>query len=276
MDQILEKFIFYFIYAMVVFGCSVAFHKPIDFWFVKKFEKNLDRHPITMTITIATGIFIGLVIGIILVNGLFALLGEYIIVYYWAVSAVYGWFLLRVRKPAQVRLSFWRLYSITAALIPATIWLLWPGWITYNLIGIMVGFVVLSTITPIKINYLMAVLIAILVYDFWGVLGTFQNSQGAIVQAISQGILPLGVILHPGGGLLGLGDVVLPGIIVITSRKYGLTTASIVGYGLGLLSVIFLSYWLKTPLPATVTLIPTTLFAMFLGAWRKGFVLNWK
>ena len=168
--------------------------------------------------------------------------------------------------------------TLILALTFGSFWAVWPNWATYDITALVCGYVLISAAAPKRLGLLLATFVAVLTYDVWGVLGSPAVAGGAIVQVVGQAkeyFLPVGVILTPWGGMLGLGDIVVPGLVVMMARQYGLVRESIVGWGIGLLILFFMLAAARMPLPATIVLVPTTLFAFLFAASRRQIQLQW-
>jgi presenilin-like A22 family membrane protease len=75
--------------------------------------------------------------------------------------------------------------------------------------------------------------------------------------------------------MLGVGDVVLPGMLIVIAGRAGklagtpwLHRAAIAGYGVGLAACLTVATTTGAPLPALVFLVPGPVIAVVLAAWR--------
>lgn len=158
----------------------------------------------------------------------------------------------------------------------SVIWVVMPIWIVYDFIAILMGYAVLSLvprfISPAKLT---AILVGVVLYDIWGVYGSIQGQPGVIVQIVTKmTFVPPLVVLIPDVhhltsftsiGLLGLGDIVLPGLAIMASIKYGRLNHTVLGWVVGLLVALVIGIVTHAPVPATITLVPATLFP---ALWR--------
>ncbi len=167
-----------------------------------------------------------------------------------------------------------------APVIVAFSWLVDPNWIAINAAAAVLVIFILSSSGILTIRSLVIVALGVMLYDIVAVFvtGTMQKVAFGVVQDTpllfkvpSEFDLNSAILFK-----LGLGDVVLPGFIVMVAaleaRRFGLRslfTFTVIGYFIGLiitLAILFVTY---LPQPATIYLIPSTFGAFLFAAWRK-------
>lgn len=159
-----------------------------------------------------------------------------------------------------------------AALALSALWLVMPVWVVYDFIAILAGYAILSAVPELSPIQLIAVLAGVVLYDLWGVYGSIHGAPGVIVQlATRMTFTPPVVILVPdvhnlvgysSDGLLGLGDIILPGMVLIASIKYGRFNQIFLGWVIGLFVALFIGVLTRAPVPATITLVPGTIIPL--------------
>ena len=188
------------------------------------------------------------------------------------------------------RIPLWRVFpkhpllvlplELAVALLIGAGWYLFPSWVTYDLFAVVAAYVVLPQLKVSKMRIVIVVLVGIMLYDIWGVFGT-----GLIPKvATGFGFIPPAVILVPQNPfewgskfvhLIGLGDVVVGGFVVVSVARYKLHWHAIGGYAIGLFLAFLLAETLDTAIPATITIAPVTLIAVTIGAIIKRTKIEW-
>jgi len=172
-----------------------------------------------------------------------------------------------------------------AAAVPAIFvggWLLWPNWLTRDACALMVSLAVLSGAGILRLRWVMAVFAAVMLYDAVMVFGTgmMQEAAGKMRDLPAVVAVPAAASLSaPQLFMLGLGDVVLPGLLVAIAfrearvrRLPSLAIGSLAGYALGLAAALAILRLTRHPQPATIYLMPGAAAGFFLAAARRGLV----
>lgn len=81
--------------------------------------------------------------------------------------------------------------------------------------------------------------------------------------------------LAPIVGLLGVGDIVIPGMAILSASWMRLEKEAILGFALGLLATFLLLIIVQRPVPATITLNPVMLLTIFVSARLRRVRLEW-
>lgn len=276
--ELTVKYLFWAMYGVTLFSLVTKFPQPLNLKLLEKLAPAGGRSLTFFAIFIVTT-FVVMTAALLGVLFLFFILGAGMKLFY--VGMVTVWMFRFVQITGiwrSLAIRFQVPLTMILAVGLASIWAVWPNWVTYDLTALICGYVILSALTGFtKINYWMALLAAFMIYDSVGVMYAVGNAnQGAMVQLVfSQGFLPIGLISTPFGGEIGLADFVLPGMIVALARSYGLVIWSVVGWCLGLFVLLLFAAWLRTALPATIFLVPFTLFAFLLAANRKKVAISW-
>lgn len=165
-------------------------------------------------------------------------------------------------------------------------WLFTKNWMLNNIIGICIVLLVMrvARISSMKVATLLLGLAFI--YDiFWVFISKPIFGDSVMAYVATSLDLPLKLEwphyrdspLKGGCGMLGLGDMVLPGLFVAYCYRFDKAkatavfhSAAVVGYGIGLAICGFFLVVLKLAQPALLYLVPCTIGAVSAVAWKKG------
>lgn len=150
-------------------------------------------------------------------------------------------------------------------------WFFTLSWLSYDLVGFFLIYGVLSYTSSIRIRSILLFFAGFTLYDILGVFVT-----GFIQKAVMEGAIfpPLLFIVpqyflnlqSPYLALLGFGDVILSGLVVMTAKKYDLQYWVMGGFLVGLFLSFLLTFVISTGVPATITLTPCLFGSLFLGS----------
>lgn len=167
-------------------------------------------------------------------------------------------------------------------------WVYVPSVTIYNILAVLVSYITLSQIGQIRLRFVAPILIAIALYDLWGVWGStvIAGPTGMIGDiASSMHFTPPGLVLIPqdilsplstkASGMLGVGDLVVPGIVIMSASWFHLEKVAIVGFALGLFVTLAVAFILRIALPATIILNPITLLWVLVVAQIQKIKLVW-
>jgi len=185
---------------------------------------------------------------------------------------------IRDLKPMRKRDTYKILYVLIAVLVGGLVsgWYLLPTWWTYNVVAFIVGLMSIKVLSPMRLRYLLGIMIAVVAYDIWGVF-----ISGKIVDIVTTTIevsryIPPAVVFTPNSTtILGVADIIFPGLVIVSVFEYELAIPTFVGFGVGLGLVLLTLSATGRPLPAMLFLGPTTFIGMRIGAWVKGISLEW-
>jgi presenilin-like A22 family membrane protease len=174
------------------------------------------------------------------------------------------------------------------------VWILAASWWTYSIAAAFMAIAIITIVRPRLSFWLTATVMAVLaVWDFIQVSVTHATVR-AVVAAdpfISVatpsthaagvpgliGIAGQATLVSPYAVALGVGDVTLPGILIVIAGRAGrqvgtsrLYVAAISGYAIGLAACLAVPASVSTALPALVFLIPGVIVAVALTARRAG------
>lgn len=172
-----------------------------------------------------------------------------------------------------------RVAKVLLAFVVSLLWLLWPNWLTLDIAGACIVIVFLVNIRSISFRSATIISGIVIVYDVVSVFGT------GVMQKVAMGILgsvPMLFVVPKHLTLaserafaLGLGDVVVPGILIMIALREAKNYATpkigwsaILGYVCGGILTYSILFIFKTGQPATLYLIPATFFALLWGAWN--------
>jgi presenilin-like A22 family membrane protease len=153
-----------------------------------------------------------------------------------------------------------------AALIIGSAWAIWPTWWLLDVTALVLGYGFMANGLGIRNIRMLALLyLAFMTYDVVAVYGT-----GAMIDlANAMPNLPIEIRVPTlvGSGLgLGLGDVVIPGLAIITGIAYGTWRQSILAYVIGLGIVLVILFVSDRGVPATIVLCPAVLLGLLTSA----------
>lgn len=158
-------------------------------------------------------------------------------------------------------------------------------WIT-DILAICLAITALSFIRVPNLMISTIILSGFFLYDiFWVFLSSYIFKKNVMIQvATNLPSLPLVIIfprvLEEGYSLLGVGDIVLPGIFLCYLYRFDLTNSikfwhgyffrAWIGYGCGLCLTILMVFFMQRGQPALLYLVPFTLLPTFVFAYIQG------
>ncbi|MBI3633935.1 MAG: hypothetical protein HY226_06650 [Candidatus Vogelbacteria bacterium] len=166
-------------------------------------------------------------------------------------------------------------------------WYVYPNWITIDFIALFMGVQMLVAYRNITLKQSAILSFGIMGYDALMVFGT------GLMQKVAEGAATGGKVLIPvlvmipktlsinssNQFMLGLGDIVLPGFIVMCAlrlavrhRSLSLAIGAWLGYVAGSIMALTMLFIFKFPQPATIYLMPGTFLGLLLAAWWNGLV----
>ncbi|KKT28968.1 MAG: hypothetical protein UW16_C0040G0002 [Microgenomates group bacterium GW2011_GWC1_44_10] len=164
----------------------------------------------------------------------------------------------------------WTLIKILSSLSLGVSWIIYPAWFVYNLVGIICGIGFLQLFPSLKYKSALAIGIAIIVYDIIGVYVT-----GWIILLVKGlSFVPPVVIYIPaaikvstsGMSMIGLGDIIIGGMMLLMAKRYDAQVPAFIGYALGGVTLAYvLAVLTGHGVPATMFIVP----AMLLFVWLK-------
>jgi hypothetical protein len=229
-------------------------------------KKAIDRKIHPAIIGIATLPFMGFLV--ILLNNVLRLLQYRQEILFIPILVLGTWGCIRDMNPIKRRehhkLIWWLklLLSVSVGIS----WFYIPSWYSYNLAAFIVVINLMRALSPLKFEYLLYILGAIVIYDIWGVF--FSKEIVKVVAettAVSMRIPPVVVLIPNSGSMIGIGDIVLPGLVFVTAIRSQVALFTIVGYGVGLIAAFTAANYVAGYLPAMVFLAPTTVGAAWFG-----------
>mmetsp|Transcript_17250 Transcript_17250/g.67122 ORF Transcript_17250/g.67122 Transcript_17250/m.67122 type:complete len:340 (+) Transcript_17250:1-1020(+) len=190
------------------------------------------------------------------------------------------------------------LVSLLSLMIVIT-WLFTSNWVLNNVLGIGVCVTAISFVRVPNLKVVTVLLLGLFVYDiFWvfyssDIFGENVMVEVATKQAVNPvkhiadqfyipvvDVLDMPVKLVSGKMMLGLGDIVVPGLLVSFAIRYdvmrkrsakeGYFLHAFLGYCAGLLVTMFVVLALHIAQPALLYLVPGTLCPVVIAAWKKG------
>lgn len=160
------------------------------------------------------------------------------------------------------------------------VWVFWPSWLTLNITALTVGILFLVQFSGIKLKTAIILFCGMMLYDTVNVFktGLMQISVDFVKDLPILLAIPSSFSLDAKRvALLGLGDVVLPGFMVMIAareaKRYNtkmFVITTIVAYFVGLGVVYGVVELTDFPQPATLYLCPAVVIGFIIPAWRKG------
>lgn len=166
----------------------------------------------------------------------------------------------------------------------AASWWFWPGWLTVDLLAIVLLFGGLSSYLRITLNFKAVATIAggLFIYDIINVYFT-----GMMMRAATKTIdmkLPTLVVVPESLALdarpavaLGLGDIIFPGLLImiaaVLAYRYNAKSVlygGLVGYAAGMIAVFGILHATQHTQPALITLYPAVMIGILFTARRAG------
>jgi len=176
--------------------------------------------------------------------------------------------------------------SVVISIGVVAAWLATFYWILTDLLAISLALTALSFVRLPNLKISSIILILFFVYDvFWVFISPFIFKKSVMESVATQlPTLPMVLIfprvLSPGFSLLGLGDIVLPGLWLCflfrfdkanrTEFKHGYFLRSWIGYILGIILTLIMVVVLQRGQPALLYLVPFTLIPAVVLGWMRG------
>ncbi|MDO8521328.1 MAG: presenilin family intramembrane aspartyl protease [bacterium] len=184
-------------------------------------------------------------------------------------------FLFEIARHSATKLST-RLLAVTFGCTITALWTLYPNWLTINIAAALVAVTMLLLLQTIPLRTMTVVAVGVTIYD---VVAVFSTGQMIAVAGAAKD-LPMMLIIPQSFDLastpaqmLGLGDIVIPGAIIMAALKKNIRNVypfTLLGYFIGLTTAIGVVYLTRFPQPATIYLVPGVLFGLVWAAHRVG------
>ena len=206
---------------------------------------------------------------IVATKHLLRLLGYHLEYLYTPILIVACWTFIRDLKPIRERRDnkLVALFTWVMSVFLGIAWFMYPIWWTYDVLAFIVGINAVKAIAPVNLRYLLYFMIGILLYDVWGVFLSQDIVEVVQKTAEVSGISPPAVVLVPfTNRMLGVGDIVFPGLVIVSVIKSQIATFAFIGFGAGLAMTLFIFYVSGTPLPALLFLMPSTFIVLIVGS----------
>lgn len=156
----------------------------------------------------------------------------------------------------------------------------YPNWLTYNLVAFVIASTILVMAPKIPFRYLVFGAVGLLTYDVVHVFGTGLMMKVATSALPAPGfivIVPKNLFNLSASpvenllGILGLGDIVVSGLVIMYAREYGLSKVALLAYGVGLILTVVIGKLIEHPMPALLVLLPVS--SVYLSARSRQIVL---
>ncbi|GEM_PF-2882170 len=164
--------------------------------------------------------------------------------------------------------------------VAAVLWVIHPNWLTLDISALIFAVVMLMMFRKMTFTGASILSAAIMLYDVLMVFGTqtMQKAAGKFIELPILLTVPSSLALDAEPLIkIGLGDIVLPGAIVILAfrkmvqcRNSALPGFAMSGYALGYAVTLVVLYVFRFPQPATIYLMPGALLGLVVGAWANG------
>jgi len=231
-------------------------------------EKLILKHPIlTVAITVITMTVTLVAIGYVIEFGLFQVL-------YTVLMLGVAFVVLKTLLQEGTSLSTQTSILVSASLVSflGVTHILQPSWVVSNVIAILVAGFVIRLLSSIPLKLILVFFIATFIYDVINVYGTGFMVQTATAMIATE--IPGPILRAPSsfsvlalrdntGLILGAGDIIIPGIIVLKGMLAGYKVPMVHAYMVGLALAFYVNYLTQMPVPALITLVPITLVTYF-------------
>lgn len=195
---------------------------------------------------------------------------------------------------ASFTMSFVRVFGTVAGKIVAVAyalaafgaWILWPNWLTVNLLAVVLVVAAMSGLLQMTLNFKLAAIVVggLFIYDIINVYftGNMLKVAGAALDPVRPMpmllIVPSGLDLHSKwAAALGTGDVLVPGMLILIAgvlahrhNRPSILYGGLVGYLVGFAAVEVILLLAHHGQPALITLYPCVMGGILLMTWRAG------
>ncbi|HCQ31589.1 TPA: hypothetical protein DIU27_04375 [Candidatus Collierbacteria bacterium] len=269
------KLILMIVISGVVYVIAMKSHETTSWWvsrLMKLSGKLADIHPFWLCLGFLVLIFfeLGMIIWLMKVAP-------------WAVKVIY---IFSTANIAFVVLSlwmdnrmggilgvWWTILKVLSSIALGVSWIIYPAWFVYNLVGIICGVGFLQLFPSLKFKSALALGMAIIIYDIVGVYWT----DWIILLVKGLSFVPPAVIYIPaalkastaGMSMIGLGDIIIGGMMLLMARRYDATKHAFAGYALGVTLSFALAVLTSHGVPATMFIVPLMLLFVRHSAKRS-------
>lgn len=183
-------------------------------------------------------------------------------------------FFLKLKEAGSKIISH-RVIVSMASVCVIGIWLLRPNWLTVNIVATLSAVAILVLLRTISLRALTLFGIGVVIYD---VIAVFSTKK-MIELASSMSSMPLLISIPKSFDLssapftmLGLGDIVIPGTLImacVVTKNRTMQMFGAIGYFFGLAVALTVLSLTHSAQPATIYLIPGTLLGIFLATKKE-------
>lgn len=165
------------------------------------------------------------------------------------------------------------------ASITALVYYTYPNWLTQDIVALLITTAILTSISKITLRQTLILFCTIMIWDVIAVFGTgimviaagaLKDLHTPMLTSIPSSVSLAGKPLFN----LGLGDIVLPGFLVMVAirewkkRRMPLfPILTIIGYFCGCALAVFVLFFTGMAQPATIYLMPAVTIGFFAAAW---------
>jgi hypothetical protein len=269
--------LFIVVMGVLVAGTRLALARP-PHWFLLARDHDLKPFTTALAVLSVAGAF--LVIEVPFVEAGTYLAAAVVLIALFTMSAARSW-------PVRAAIG-------TVSAVAGLAWAVELSWLTYSLAAVFVSIAVITVVRPRLPFWLAAAAMILISADDFIQVSVTQAAVRADTAAdpfmgnapIRSGIVGIpGVIGIPGHLallshyllVLGIGDVTLPGMLIVIAGRAGqlagtsrLYTAAVAGYGAGLAVCLSVAATAGAAVPATVFLVPGVIVAVAVTARQTG------
>jgi presenilin-like A22 family membrane protease len=157
------------------------------------------------------------------------------------------------------------------------LWLFCSNWLVLNVVALLLALPVLAIMSKLTFKQCFLLSFAIVAYDIVSVFGSGIMQEVAVNAENTPAFLSVPTEFINGPNMIGLGDIVLPGLTVMLAFRKArdcalpfLGYASFAGYVIGSIAAGIVCVYFNVAQPATLYLVPAVIGAFILTAHFYG------
>jgi len=196
---------------------------------------------------------------------------------------------IRTTLPYWGELSMLELGSFVTAVATTVVWAVTRHWVANNILGMSICLYMMTVLRLSSIKVAAVLLTLLFFYDIFWVFYSTPIFGGNVMVTAAKGLdLPIKLVLPrgittpcyvPSFTMLGLGDIALPGLLGVFTRRFDLANPYnkigyfpifLLGYTVGMCTCFVVLFVFKAAQPALLYLVPCTLGSVMLIGLQRG------